>query len=599
VALLPPTRPRRGAARQLLWLLAPLLAAATPTAAEDLLVASPNTQQVLRYDAADGSFVDVLVETVTEGFQTPAGIAVRPSGDLYVASAGSGEIWRYDIGTGLPATPPEASGLIQPGGVGFDATSDFLYLVDPADGLSINRDSVKRLAIASGAISTVGTDANADYANVAVNGARVFASNSLGGTVVSFSTSGGNDTVEISGLLSPGALLFRSATQLLVAETGTDRVLEYVESSGNWVFDRVVLAASAGVDGPAGLALAPDARLTVSGQFSNHVVAVDLTSLVVSELVAPGAGGLTNAGSVAWSGTTLLVASLASNAVLGFDAVGTPLGPVARGLSPPIDAAMGLSSRGTLTVGSSVTNTVVEYAATGGGLVGPACPTSLDAPYDAAFGPDGHLYVSCIISNGIHSFNTTTGFPMGFFVTPGTGGLFFPKGLAFGPNGNLFVASSATNQILEFDGATGALVSTFVAASNAGAGPVGVLFHGGALYVSYAATDDVRAYDALDGTPLGVFVAAGAGGLDAPAGLDFGPDGNLYVASLDTDEVLQFDGATGAFLSVFVAAGSGGLAGPIDLVFTPEPGFATGFGCGLAALLGLHASRRRRRRGRR
>jgi len=581
-------------------LLAPLLAVATPIAAADLLVVSGDNQKVLRYDAADGSFVDVLVETVTEGFQTPAGIAVRPSGgELYVASAGSGEIWRYAVATGLPATPPEANGLLQPGGVGFDATGDSLYLVDPADGLSINRDSVKRLAIASGAISTVGTDANADYANVAVNGARVFASNAFGGTVVSYSTSGGNDTVEISGLLSPGALLFRSATRLLVAETGTDRVLEYVESNGNWVFDRVVLAASAGVDGPAGLALAPDGQLTVSGQFSNQVVAVDLTTLAVSELIAPGAGGLSSAGAVDWSGTTLLVASLSSNAVIFYDSAGVPTGTVARGLSPPINAAMGLSARGTFAVSSTINNVVVEYTATGGGVVEQyydACPTSLDQPYDATFGPDGNIYISCFFSNGIHSFNTVTSYPMGFFVTPGTGGLFIPKGLIFGPNGNLFVASAATNQILEYDGATGALVSTFVAATDAGMGPVGLTFHGGALYVSYADTDDVRAYDALDGTPLGVFVARGSGGLDAPAGLEFGPDGHLYVASLDTDEILQFDGATGAFLSVYVPAGSGGLAGPIDLVFAPEPGFAALLGCGAVTLLGLRASRRRSRR---
>lgn len=561
-------------------------------------MASRNTQQVLRYDALDGAFVDVLVETVSEGFQTPAGIAVRPStGELYAASAGSGEIWRYATATGLPATPPEANGLIQPGGVGFDATGDALYLVDPANGLSINRDSVKRLAIASGAISTVGTDANADYAHVAVNGARVFASNSLGGTVASFPTSGGNDAVEISGLVSPGALLFRSATQLLVAETGTDRVLEYAEASGSWVFDRVVLDASAGVDGPAGLALAPDGRLTVSGQFSNHVVAVDLSSLAVSELVAPGAGGLANAGAVAWHGATLWVASLASNAVISYDAAGAPTGTVARGLSPPINAAMGLSARGTIAVGSTINNVVVEYTAEGGGLVEQyfdACPTSLDQPYDATFGPDGDVYVSCIFSNGIHSFDTATGYPTGFFVTPSAGGLFFPKGLAFGPNGNLFVASAATNQILEYDGATGAPVSTFVAAADAGMGPVGVVFHGGAVYVSFADSDDVRAYDALDGTPLGVFVAPGSGGLDAPAGLAFGPDDHLYVASLDTHEILRFDGATGAFLDVFVPAGSGGLAGPLDLVFVPEPDFAALFGCGVAVLLGLWARRTRR-----
>ena len=128
---------------------------------------------------------------MTDGFQTPAGIALHPtSGALYVASASSGEIWEYDSVAGDPMIPPAGTGLQQPGGVGFDAPGDFLYFVDPADGLSLNRDAVKRLAVASGNVSSVGGDSAADYSHVAVNGSRVFASDSLNGDVVSWSSSG-------------------------------------------------------------------------------------------------------------------------------------------------------------------------------------------------------------------------------------------------------------------------------------------------------------------------------------------------------------------------------------------------------------------------
>jgi streptogramin lyase len=40
-------------------------------------------------------------------------------------------------------------------------------------------------------------------------------------------------------------------------------------------------------------------------------------------------------------------------------------------------------------------------------------------------------------------------------------------------------------------------------------------------------------------------VESGAGGLRAPAGMAFGPDGRLYVCSRETKHVLRFDASTG------------------------------------------------------
>ena len=40
-------------------------------------------------------------------------------------------------------------------------------------------------------------------------------------------------------------------------------------------------------------------------------------------------------------------------------------------------------------------------------------------------------------------------------------------------------------------------------------------------------------------------VEPGAGGLRAPAGMAFGPDGRLYVSSRETRQILRFDASTG------------------------------------------------------
>src|SRR5439155_7658073 len=88
-----------------------------------------------------------------------------------------------------------------------------------------------------------------------------------------------------------------------------------------------------------------------------------------------------------------------------------------------------------------------------------------------------------------------------------------PAGLTFGNDGNLYVASRNTDGVLRFSGATGA--------------------------------------------SLGAFVAAGAGGLDDPRDVAFGPDGDFFVLSTGaTKAVLRYDGATGQYLGVFVPTGA-------------------------------------------
>jgi sugar lactone lactonase YvrE len=207
----------------------------------------------------------------------------------------------------------------------------------------------------------------------------------------------------------------------------------------------------------------------------------------------------------------------------------------------------------------------------------------LNTPKDLVQGPDGNIYVV----NGdasILRYNASTGALIGTFVTAGSGGLTSPYGLAFGPDGNLYVTSRGTNNsVLRYNGTTGAFIDTFVASASGGlASPAGVTFGAdGNLYVSSGTSAVLRFQGpsgASPGSPLpatgqtgATFVATGSGGLDSPADLIFGPDGNLYVTSQTTDPaVLKFDGTTGAFVSTFVAAGAGGLLEPRGLAFDQD-----------------------------
>jgi sugar lactone lactonase YvrE len=573
------------------------IALSTPAAAQ-LLVVSQDNAKVLEYDETDGSFVRTFVEAVEDGFQNPGGVAIHPGdGALYVTSTGSGEIWEYDVGTGDAVVPAAASGLIQPAAAAFDASGSTLYFVAANNEFSVTNDTVKKIAISSGIVEGVTTDASANFSALVVDGSQLFATDSLNGSVVRVPLAGGSGTTVVTGLASPGGVLLSTPTEMLIAETDGDRVVEYDLIAGTWVFDRVVLPASAGVDGPSGLALAPDGRLTVVGSLSNEAVAVHLGTLVVSPLVTPGSGGLTGAGAAAWGGGTLHLASRSTNTVIQYDTNGAPTGTVAKGLSAPADAGMAFAPGGNLVVASQIPNDLVEYDGQGGALVRSffdACPVSLGIPFDLSFDTNGDVYVSCPAADGVHRFDGVTGFPLGFFVTGGSGGLTTPRGLAFGPNGNLFVASSR-GEVLEYDGATGVFVGVFVDATGNGGGPIdpyGLLFHGGSLFVASYFPDEVKQFDATTGAFVQIFVSSGAGGLSGPTNLAFGPDGDLYVTSYDDDAVRRYDGGDGSFVEVFVASGSGGLSGPVDLEFAPEPTATIALASGALLLWGLRERRR-------
>lgn len=585
--------------RNLACLLA--FALASRAAGAGLFVAGQESEAVLEFDAQNGSFTRVFAQTIHDGFRNPGGIALRPTdGALFVSSRGTGEIWRYDTATGTVVAPAVETGLISLNGVDFAATGASLYFTDAKDLNSETADAVKRLDLAGGAVTTLGSTANAEFADVAVNGSDVFAVDADGSRIVRFPAAGGSGTTVIgSGLTQPADLAFRSATRLLVADTGADRVVEYLNSGGSWLFDRVVLPASSGVQDPCALAIAPSGALTVSGCASNDVVLVDLTTLAVTPLIAPGAGGLASPKDIAWSGPLLLVANPIANAVVYYDAAGAPTGVRAQGVTPALDGGFGFSAdEARVAVASTAGDIVIEYDAdtslplrSFGGACGGLFPN------DVAYGPNGDLFVACFGANNVNRIDHATG-AVGTFVPGGPEGLFAPRSLGFGPNGNLFV-SSASGEVLEYDGGSGAFVRAFVDASGNGAGaidPYGFRFHGGALYVTSFFTDAVTVYDAATGAFLATLIASGSGGLDGPTALDFGPNSDVFVASSGNDSVRRYGETTGAFLGVSVPSGANGLLAPVDLAIRglPEPSSWIGLASGALLLSGLP---RRRQRG--
>jgi DNA-binding beta-propeller fold protein YncE len=226
---------------------------------------------------------------------------------------------------------------------------------------------------------------------------------------------------------------------------------------------------------------------------------------------------------------------------------------------------------------------------------------NLASPRGIIFGPDGNLYVAdrkfigkdWQLEGRVARYDGITGAYLGDFVPLGSGGLSIPTQLVFGPSIedagrlDLYVVSTGTDAVLRYDGTTGTFLGEFVTSGSGGLqGPVTMTFGpDGDLYVAdfYSSDLAVKRFQGLaDQSPgafIDTFIPAGTGGLRAPSGLIFGPDGNhdgqldLYLAEVAANglikaSVKRYDGVTGDFIDTFVIPRSGGLEGAVLITFT-------------------------------
>ncbi|MEO8083278.1 MAG: beta-propeller fold lactonase family protein, partial [Ardenticatenales bacterium] len=649
------------------------------------LVSSFDTDQILRYSST-GAFVNILVDRQpdtacsTPGLgclRGPVGLVIR-AGLLYVASSETNQVLRFDAATGAPLGEfvgpnplfPYPNGIAGPRGLVFDASGN-LYVSNALN------SQVRRYSPGGGFTGVVA--ANKDDPNPGVFG--TFPNSTLSGPDgIVFGPDRNGDAVPDLYVAS------RTSTEILVFDVVTS----------SQIGTGALFNSSDGLSGPSGIALSADQRFLYVANFGlNQILQLDLLFPTTGlQLVATAQGGLLSPEAIAIQPNgDLLVASTGSHQILGFGhtVTGAFEGVIAstgvngvRALKVgPTDqrlyaAVLDPSSSAKIFIRRYDPTTNIEDSSPffNGDVLTSACAIgigSVNFVYDMEMSPDGKLVflsvgVSCIsgftsaivILNGptgsspgtiagVVRFSGATAFGLaigpnndlfvardwtGFLSPPddilrldGATGAFIgvfasgglinaPRGLTYAPDGNLYLANRGPNTILRIDGTTAAVTDP------AGFNPVGGIedvqygpdgnlygtthpgaverwslvtgtavpsFGGGILNVPgdivFLAEGDVVVADTgnnrivrFDGHAQfqGVFAQVRYGpttpGLNCARYLTFGPDGNMYVSSEYTDRVLRYNGTTGAFIDTFVDETSG-LDGPRDIVFGPDGKF--------------------------
>jgi DNA-binding beta-propeller fold protein YncE len=184
-----------------------------------LYMATQESNDVVRYDATTGAFVDVFVPPGSGGLGVPSGLTFGPDGNLYVTSNGNA-VLRYDSTTGAPLgtfVGTSSGGLSGAGGMAFDPSGAYLY-------------------VASGGSNQV----------LKYNGST--------GAYVGVAAS--------AGLSGPDDVAFGSDGLLYVLSPGNSRILRYTES-GTYV-DDYVPAGISGLSQAQEMTFGPDGDLYVA-----------------------------------------------------------------------------------------------------------------------------------------------------------------------------------------------------------------------------------------------------------------------------------------------------------------------------------------------
>jgi VCBS repeat-containing protein len=256
----------------------------------NLYVVSADTDSILRYDSSTGTFIDAFVPTGSGGLDLPWDIAFH-DGDLYVTSNQTNSVLRYNGTTGAfvgEFVSAGSGGLEGPRGLLF-GDNDELYVTSTKEDDAVLRydattGNFQDEFIASGAgglnnptAVQIGPDGNFYVSNT----------NAADNSVLRYDTNG--DFLDVfvgsgsAGLDGPTELLFDNDAGLLyVCSARGDTVLAYDSATGAFV--EAISTVGSGLDFAISMTMDTDGRFYVSSRLTNEVLRFERQATAVFDV---------------------------------------------------------------------------------------------------------------------------------------------------------------------------------------------------------------------------------------------------------------------------------------------------------------------------
>ena len=495
-----------------------------------LYVSSDKTDQILRYDATNGNFIDVFIDEDRENIEDTnyqrtlssntvklksiSGLLSGPDGNLYVTSDGTNEILKYDVVTGElfnqeKFIADKSNGLHRPAHLEIQnnkicVSSNFNHSINCYDvqtGKSLDRH----------VISTSNTIAYYDNSIIGPDG-ELYMSNSLANEIVRL------DGTDSELILQTGDSLLRTPSYLTFHNgylyvSSDDQIFKFDEQ-GKFV-DIFVTANDGSLRNPQGLFFTDNGLIVNS--YNDRILEYDLNGTFVDELVS------------------------SKNDVL--------IKPV----------GMAVDHHGNIFTTSQL-GKILQYSNNGNllktiNIPEPNCIDSVSAyPDPHGLLIDGNnLYMSIFNRNALMVYDLADDKFTRIYCNDL---LHNPEGLSLHDN-ILYITTSnidspsGVGNVVEYDLEKFTFSSLTIHSGNGQLSlPRGIYFHNDYLYIANSNNNEILKYD-LDNKSLNV-VSDLADSSIVTGGITFGPDDNLFIINEDNNDIYQYDLDNDKFHDLFV-----------------------------------------------
>jgi uncharacterized protein (TIGR03437 family) len=484
-------------------------------------------------------FSGVATSAVLAQLNAPAGLAIDPTGALYIADSGNNcvrKVYNGVIITVFNTPAPTGVALDSTGMLYVAAASYFGTVVQPIPGVASARDVT--IDPAGDIFLTSGVFVSE------IPSGGILTTLAGSGTAPYFGGDGGPATA--AQLYSPSGIAVASNGNWYIADTSNNRIRMVTPAGVISTFAGT--GAAAQLNAPSGIAIDASNNLYIADTGNNDVLEITPAGAITTI-----ASQLNNPVSVAVDmQESVYIADSGNNRIVRVAADGTA-GTFAKIMGP---LAVAVDTAGNVYVADASQVWNVASDGTAGSLV-----KGLTSPGGMVFESDGTLVIADTGANVIRRLSPSavltaiagTG-TSGFSGDGGpalTAQLSAPSGIAIGTNGTLLVADSGNNRIRSLTPAAAAPETATVAVVNAASLAAGPIAPGEIITVFGTGFDPANTRLLLDGQPATLFYTS-ATQINALA------PGTLTPGSSTAINIVV-DGATVATSSVPVATAAPGI----------------------------------------